>query len=146
MHTTCHSAIPYIPALLAAVLLAACASSNSGSDRGPAAKPRPVTSDQAYTGPAVAIDSVTGPNHLIVLSAPSPGWTFTFDQVSPSGRDAYLTIHRPDPGLLYPQVMVEQKMDSTVAAPRPIRVYIRLLDFAEKAGTQPYRLAKETAH
>jgi len=143
MPTSLHGSLPYLPALLAAaaVMLSACASSNSGGS----GHPRPATSDQAYAGPSVAIDSATGPHHLIVLTAPSPGWVFSFDQVGPGSGDAFVTIRRPNPALLYPQVIVEQKMDSTVDSSQPLRVYARVLDFEEKAGSQAYRLAKSTA-
>jgi hypothetical protein len=133
---------PFFPALLAAGALCACASHSSSPTGGSG---RPAVSDRAYDGPAIAIDSMTGPRHLIVVTAPSPGWTVIFDQVSDAGDRVYITIRRPDPALLYPQVIVQQKLDSTSPIARPAEVYARVLGFNENAGTQPYRPAKATA-
>lgn len=137
MHVFLRAAAPILPILLAAGL-GAC-------NTPPGSRPfHPAISDQAYNGPAITIASNTGPRHLIILTAPSPGWTFTFDQLGPPGDQVYITIRRPDPRLLYPQVIVEQKMDSTVPIANPTQVYARVLDFDEKAGPQTYRLARET--
>jgi len=141
MRRSSRAMLPLFPSL-AAAFLGACA---SGGGSGAGAPSRPATSDQAYAGPAVAIDSATGPNHLIVLTAPTPGWSFSFDQVGPTDGDIYVTVRPPDPSLLYAAMIVEQKLDSTVPSGKPARVYVRMLEFGEKAGSQAYRLAKETA-
>jgi hypothetical protein len=117
--------------------LGACASTGSDPSGG---GDKPTTSTDPYRGPAITLDS-TGPRHLIIVEAPSPGWTVSFDQVGQSGEDVHITITRPDPGLLYPAVIVEQRMDSTLPAGQPVRVLARVVDFGAKAGA--YGLAVE---
>lgn len=116
--------------------LAACASTGSDSAGGG----KRTTSTEPYRGPAITLDS-TGPRHLIVVEAPSPGWRVSFDELGESGQDVYITITRPDPALLYPQVIVEQRMDSTVPTGQPVRVMARVVEFGGNAGV--YGLAVE---
>jgi hypothetical protein len=125
---------------LVAALMPSCASSSGSGD-----SDRPPVSEDAYAGPAVALDSTSGPNHLIRLSAPSPGWSFTFDQVGPAEGDVFVTVTGPNAEYMYPQVIVEQRLDSTVGASKPVRVFVRVLDFGAKPVTAPYRLAGQSA-
>ena len=45
------------------------------------------------------------------LTAPTPGWKFTFDQVGPGEGEVYVTVTRPDPALLYPAMIVEATLE-----------------------------------
>jgi hypothetical protein len=129
--------------LLASLALVGACASGGGSDQ--PNTPRPNVSEQAYAGPAVEIDSTTGPRHLIVITAPSPGWKVSFDQVGPTEGDVFVTVSRPDPNLLYPAVMVEQKLDSTVPSDKPVRVFVRVVNFGAGAASEAYRLAKASS-
>lgn len=133
-----------LPLILFAALALVAGCASGGGSHVPAPE-RPPVREQAYTGPAVALDSTTGPRHLIVLTAPNPGWKFSFDQVGPGEGDVFVTVTRPDPGLMYPAMIVEQKMDSTVPADKPIRVYVRVVNFGGKPALETYRLAKASA-
>lgn len=85
-----------------------------------------------YSGPPIAIDS-SGREHVLVLSAPSAGWSFTLDMVRESRRrqDLYVTIRRPNPLYEYAQVVVEQRLASPVPTSQPVAVYARVLGHDE---------------
>lgn len=133
-----------LPILTAAALagllnLRGCASDATSN---PGDQPSlPVTTTDPYRGPTIALDS-TGPRHLVLIHSPSPGWTVSIDQVRPDRRDVYITLMRPDPRYLYPQMIVEQTLDSTLPASKPARVLARVLDFG--ATDAPYGLAAES--
>ncbi len=112
----------------AAVLLGGCWSSPT------------VLEDAAFSGPPVA-QSVAEGRHLLVVESPTPGWKVTIDRTDPRLDEdlVFMTIQRPDPGALYAQVVVEQRMLTDVPETRPIRVYARVIDFAQRKNLPPYR-------
>lgn len=110
---------PLLILLLAALLLLpACGSS------------LPITTrDTPYTGPQATIDS-TGPTHAVIIQAPTPGYTVSLDALRDRlhGREALITIRRPDPRFIVAQVIVTQRIGTDVPVATPLDVYIRELE------------------
>ena len=81
---------------------------------------------------------------VVVVEAPSPGWTIEFDRsekVSGAFR-VLLTVRRPDPAFYYPQTIVEQNVITDVRADSPVRVYRRLADHNERKPGGAYVLVE----
>lgn len=119
--------------VLASVVLVGCSSSGT---RPPTANPR------GYDGPPLSIGQV-GDEHLVVLTAPTAGWTFSLDEIRPrmGGKDVFVTVRRPNPAYLHTQAEVEQNLGTRVALSDPIDVYARVLDFDDKGKTLVYYYA-----
>ncbi len=117
-----------LPVVLAALLLGGCWFSPA------------VLDTAAFVGPPVT-QTTTGGRHLLVVQAPTPGWKITIDRTEPRLNEdlVFLTLQRPDPGALYAQVLVEQQILTDVVETRPIRVYARIIDFAQRKNLPPYR-------
>jgi hypothetical protein len=101
-----------------ALLLPACGSS------------LPVTTrDTPYAGPQATIDS-TGATHTVVIQAPTPGYTVSLDALRDRlhGREALITIRRPDPRFVVAQMIVTQRIGTDVPRAIPLDVYIRELE------------------
>jgi len=96
-------------------------------------------SPNAYAGPRMQIRPLEG-RHLLVVDAPNPGWLVTVDRTERRLDDTqiFVSLRRPDPGMVYAQVMVEQKVLTTVPETRDIVVYARTLDFGRKNQNPPY--------
>ncbi|HYE63447.1 MAG TPA: hypothetical protein VD997_15755 [Phycisphaerales bacterium] len=105
----------------------------------------PETTSEPYLGPPLAIDT-SGSEHMVVIQAPTPGWVATLDRVAEQHRHqgVYLTLRRPDPSFVYPQVIVEQRVATTVPTQTPVRVYARVLAPGKKDSSAPYVLATKT--
>lgn len=126
-------------ALLAAALAAAVSALGVGCGGGANV---PEIAEGAYTGPPLTIDP-SGRAAVIVMEAPTPGWVLTLDRTS-EARDhwrAFVTVRRPSPAFVYPQVLVRQNLLTTVEPGRPLRVYARVLESADTAGGQQYHEA-----
>lgn len=78
---------------------------------------------------------------MIVLSAPSAGWSIGLDQarVRYEQTDVYVSITRPDPAAMHAQTITSLHLDSSVEKSRAIRIFARTLDYRGKRGTVPYR-------
>lgn len=102
-----------------------------------------VMEDAAFQGPAVA-QAELGGRHLLLVTAPTPGWRLTIDRTEHmlDETHVFVTMQRPDPGALYAQVMVEQRLLTDVAVSRPMRVYARVIDFGQRKHLPPYRLVQ----
>lgn len=105
-----------------------------------------VVEDAVFAGPPVAESAAEG-RHLLVVSSPTPGWLVTIDRTENLLDDTlvFLTMQRPDPGALYAQVTVEQRLLTDVAESRPIRVYARVIDFGQRKHLPPYRPMRRKA-
>lgn len=99
-----------------------------------------VLEDAAFAGPPTS-QSVAEGRHLLIVESPSPGWNITIDRTEPRLNEdhVFMTMQRPDPGALYAQVIVEQRLLTNVPETRPIRVYARVVDFAQRKNLPPYR-------
>jgi hypothetical protein len=116
----------------AGLLLPACGGGGGQVDRG----------SGAYSGPDIRIDS-TGPKHLLILTAPSAGWSFTFDQVRPAfgHQELFVTVVSPNPAAAHAQVVVEQRLGTTVDSGTPLTVLVRTLEHGQNPAFRPYQLA-----
>ncbi len=99
-----------------------------------------ISADQ-YTGPPLHLETLEA-RHLIVFQAPSPGWAATIDRTERrlDNTRVFLTLRRPDPGMLYAQVIVDQRILTPVPASRELRLYARTVDFAIRDEQPPYHL------
>ena len=90
----------------------------------------------------MALDA-SGPQHVVVIEAPTPGWVATLDRVAEQFRHnaVFLTLRRPNPGFLYPQVIVEQRVATTAPSGAPVKVYARVLAPEKKDSSAPYTMA-----
>lgn len=112
-----------------------------GALAGCRATPPPPRVDGSYGGPPIRLESA-GSQHLIVLEAPSGGWTFSLDLVRPTadGHEAFVTVTEPNPAFVYAAQVVEQRIGSTVPSGERIAVYARRLEWGQRAGRRGYEL------
>lgn len=117
-------------AMVASAMLGASGCRSSG----------PSLSDARYDGPPIEIDR-SGKMYRLRLQAPTPGWTFMLDRVKPSLDNATLTVtaRKPDPSYMYPQVIVNQELMTTVETFTPIDVYARVAEFVSASKTTTYQ-------
>lgn len=91
--------------------------------------------------PAIRIETL-GDNHMLVMQAPNPGWSYRLDR-DDRDRDGwivFITIREPDPAFMYPQRIVDKRLLTEVESDEPIRVMARLLDHSEKGTKDQYAL------
>ncbi|MBK7404140.1 MAG: hypothetical protein IPJ41_05785 [Phycisphaerales bacterium] len=115
--------------------LAACAAEPPAGGQSPGPGMGPVDRSSPHDWPPVSLDS-SGPEHTVVLQAPDPGWWIQLDGVeaSPGLKRIYVTIRRPKPGRMYPQVITELRLGSTVPSREPAELLVRV---AEPDGSTP---------
>ncbi len=103
--------------------------------------PAPGASTSPYEGPSLSL--VTDESGVVVVAqAPTPGWTLRLDQIREGfdSRDVYVTIIRPDPTLVYPQMIVEQRLATTVRADEHANILARVIDRAAAGSSgEAYR-------
>jgi hypothetical protein len=94
-------------------------------------KPPPRIEPVPYTGPEAAFAVANGA-HAIDFRAGSPGWQVRLDQVRSGWRhqQAFVTIRRPNPAYVYPQVRTSQLVATSVPVDTPLMVYARVGDFS----------------
>lgn len=111
------------------VMLAGCATENE------------IRPGVHFLGPAIDIDSGGG-HHIVVLTAPSPGYAFEFDRSDAADGPTRLlvTIRRPDPGTLHAQVLVQQRVLTDVRSELSVEVFARILDHSQR-DEHPWDLA-----
>lgn len=129
-----HSGAKMLPLLVIAAALGACKSSG------------PTLTDARYDGPPIQINR-DGKMYVLKLEAPTPGWTFTLDQVKPSLDHATMTVtaRRPDPSYMYSQVIVNQELMTTVETTTPVDVYARVAEFVSTSKTKTYQFLASSA-
>lgn len=98
-----------------------------------------------FTGPPMKIvPDRTG--HLVIVEAPTPGWTITLDRTEPGHRHQriYLTLREPDPASIWTQVIVEQKVATFVPLHNSVKAYARrVANTDRKLVGIPYAVAAE---
>lgn len=102
-----------------------------------------IRDDQTTDWPPMRVSEAED-RKVVVVEAPSPGWTIEFDRsekVSGAHR-VLLTMRRPDPAFFYPQTIVEQSVITDVRAGTPVRVYRRLADHDERSPEGAYVLVE----
>ena len=104
--------------------------------------PPPVATDATYSGPELSVDS-SGPEHVVMIEAPSPGWVPSLDQVLDAldRRDIFVTLRRPDPRFLYAQQIVVQQVGTGVPSSVPVRVCARIVEFNDATRGVRYPIA-----
>lgn len=124
-------------AILAALLLALIGCQSRPS--------LPDTTVDPYRGPGLTLDSQK-PEYDVVVQAPTPGWVISLDRVAEQYRHhaVFISLRRPNPGFLYPQVIVEQRVATTVPSTTPIKVYARTLDPDDTRSSRPYSPAAQS--
>lgn len=122
-------------------VIAACGACGCGGGA-----PKPRIGAAAYAGPALSVES-WGRYHAVVMEAPTPGFALTLDRTEEERyfRQAFVTVRQPNPGYIYPQVVVKQTLLTPVETRLPLRVYARWLAFDDKATDGEYGLAAERA-
>lgn len=114
--------------ILAATLLAAAALTLPACSLVPWGS-RTVITDPDPATPEIRLDRTSG-RHLIVMHAPSGGWTLGIDksEVTPDGRRVYLTVRRPDPAFMHTQAFVELRALTEVPVETEVELVARVLD------------------
>lgn len=105
--------------------------------------PPPTMSDDPFKGPPASL-TFTSPNHVVAFEAPTPGWSATLTRVlpGPGRQDAFVTLRKPFPGVIYAQVVVTQRVATGVPTSDAINVYARIVEHDENpAADDPYTLA-----
>ena len=94
----------------------------------------PQTTSGSYVGPPLSLVHENDATHIL-FSAPSPGWTITLDEVVDAfkRRDAFVTIRLPNPEYAYAQVVVEQRVATTIPRDQTARLFVRFLKHDTKA-------------
>lgn len=107
-------------------------------------KALPNVLNSPYSGPGVTLESTRG-SYVVVVQSPTPGWEPTLDRVADQYRHkaVFITLRKPNPAFFYPQVIVQQQVGTSVPSTETVKVYIRVLNFDERATDQPYALAAE---
>lgn len=87
-----------------------------------------------YAGPPI-VGEIQHGEHLLVATLPTPGYEFTLDGTREAfqAQEIFVTLRKPNPGVLYSQVEVQQRLASGVPSRTAVRVYARVLEFGEKA-------------
>jgi len=102
----------------------------------------PQTTSGSYVGPPLSLVRENGAT-FVLFEAPTPGWAISLDQVVDAfkRRDAFVTIRLPNPEYTYAQVVVEQRVATTMPQDQTARLFVRFLKHDAKATTDdPYRL------
>jgi len=100
----------------------------------------PELSPEPYSGPAMSLE-MTGGNYLVVLNAPTPGYSMLIDRIEQERgyREIFVTVRKPNPQFVYAQMMVSQRASTQVGTKESVKVYVRFLDHLDSVGA--YRFA-----
>lgn len=82
-----------------------------------------------------------GGKHVVVLEAPTPGWSLSYDAFERTSGPTriFASLHRGDPTLLVPQVVVEKQAITAVDADEAVELFARVLDHDEEESGRAYR-------
>ena len=96
----------------------------------------PTVSPQPFVGPSISLEN-SRDMHVIMVQNPSAGYSVFLDRVEEERghQQAFITIRTPNPRFSYPQVMVEQRVQTPVRASVPLKVSARLLGLDEEGTT-----------
>jgi len=91
--------------------------------------------------PPVRLDALNA-HHMLVMQAPHSGWAFAIekDERIPDGKRLFITVRRPNPTFLYPQMIVEKNLLTDIPIETTIELYARILDYDEKSAGKGYGL------
>jgi hypothetical protein len=93
----------------------------------------PEPSDQAFVGPEISLAPSVEQEQILIAQLPTPGWELTLDATREAYRrtNVFVTFRKPNPAFVYPQVIVTQRLATTVRSGIPIVVYARILEFED---------------
>lgn len=97
---------------------------------------------EPHDAPPLRLDASEG-DTLLVMQAPTPGWQITLEGVREAlGRqDVFVTIRRPSPLFMYPQMVVDQRLGTSVPPGKKLAAFVRVLPFDAKANDEtPFRV------
>lgn len=102
----------------------------------------PEAVETPYAGPPLTLDS-KGPSHLVVLEAPSGGYSLTIDRVLERAgfHDVFVTVRTPDARFVHTQTMTRLRALAPLASTVPVRVCGRVLAAGEPADGDEYPIA-----
>ncbi len=126
---------PWAVVTLLLSVLIGCASRNALPDIDPG----------PYQGPPVTLDSSRA-EHIAIFHAPMPGWVASVDRVAEQYRyqAVFISLRRPNPAFIYPQVEVQQRIATNVVTSVPVKVYVRTQGYDEHDSYNAYTLAAAT--
>lgn len=132
--------IPALGSILVALGLAAGCQTTAGSGSA-GGEQREIDRSARHEWPPVSLDS-SGREHVIVMQGPNPGWRLELDavQATRGGRVVYATARQPDPERMYPQVITNLRLGTTVASTEPVELVVRLAPH-EGDAAGPYQPA-----
>lgn len=85
----------------------------------------------------------------LVFECPTPGWRARFDQAREEARGSqvYVTLERPSPLFVYPQVIARQEVATPVPKARfqseGVQVFVRVAESGQSEGDMaPYRISR----
>lgn len=89
---------------------------------------RPPVQSAPYAGPTITVQVMRG-QHVLVLSAPSPGWTLSLDAARRefAHDEVFVSVREPSPAIMRAPRPVRQELATEVDAARPLRVFARVL-------------------
>jgi hypothetical protein len=101
----------------------------------------PQVSEGTHVGPPLTLES-SGPNHLVVMEAPSAGYSLTIDRVleRAGGSDIFATIRTPDPKYVHAQMIVTLQAAVPLASTTNARLCARVLAPGEEGDSDGYRV------
>jgi hypothetical protein len=147
MHTrhglAVHSILPCVVAAARAATLAALTLGPALTIGCATSAPPPAIDNAPFTSFPCRIDS-SAPEHVAVFSSPSPGYQATFTRMmdGPGRKEVFVTLRKPNPAVVYAQVVVEQRVATPAPSKWPVWVYARLLPFdAKDTSDAPFGLA-----
>lgn len=102
---------------------------------------RVTTSTEPFQGPAMRMTEVGGLK-VVEVQSPSPGWRVAFNRSRPAlnTREVMVTLHRPDPQFVYPQVIVDQNIVTDVPAGTPTTLFARILPHNDRRRSGVFNL------
>jgi hypothetical protein len=122
---------------LAVGLVVGCQTGGGGGGDGG----RMIDRSAEHEWPPVSLDS-SGREHVIVMQGPNPGWRLDLDavQATTDSKVVYAIVRQPDPERMYPQVISNVRLGTTVPSNEPVELMVQILAH-DGAEVQPYRLA-----
>lgn len=91
----------------------------------------PEPTDVPFVGPEISQAPDVDAEQILVAQLPSPGWEFTLDATREAYRktNVFVSFRKTNPAFVYPQMIVSQRLATTVRSGTPIVVYARTLEF-----------------
>ena len=133
-----------MPMIRPMILIACCLSAAVAVSAltGCSSRTVPEAVETPYAGPPLGLES-KGPSHLVVLEAPSGGYSMVIDRVLERAgfHDIFVTVRTADPRFVHSQAMTRLRALVPLASTVPVRVCARVLAAGEAADGDEYPIA-----